>query len=107
MVVNLPDYQKKVEQAVVESRRVQAMQHDQALLAQARALLSLRGWTINVRTRRNRQYVYASRRNGKRIEQQFICPVSELTTWIEQQTAVCGSHELIHCTTQKRRYPYG
>lgn len=80
--VNLPAYTEKVQQAVDESRRVHAAQDDRALLAQARAVLRSQGWTINIRTRRNRQYVYAARRNGSQIEQRSICPVSDLAQWL-------------------------
>jgi len=80
--VNLPCYVEKVYAAVGESRRVQAAQEDQALISRARAALKAQGWSINIRTRRNRQYVYAARRTGKYIEQRSICPVSELATWL-------------------------
>lgn len=83
VTVNLPAYAEKVRQAVTESRRVIAAQNDAELIARARAVLKSQGWTINLRWRRNRQYVYAARRRGSYIEQRSICPVSELAQWLQ------------------------
>ena len=101
VLVNLPDYEAKVQQAVAESSRVQSAQHDQVLLQQARRVLKAQGWTINVRTRRNRLYVYGSRRRGRRIEQVSICPVSELSNWLVVQGSgpVASLLGLLSCTT--------
>src|SRR5262249_10335230 len=83
ITVKLPAYVDKVYQAVEESRSITASRHDQMLLREVRALLKSQGWTLHMRTRRNRQYVYAARRDGRRIEQTFICPLSELSEWLE------------------------
>src|SRR5436305_961183 len=104
VLINLPVYQEKVRLAVVESFRVQAAQSDQTLLQQARTVLKAQGWTINIRTRRNRQYVYGARRNGKQVEQISICPVSELPNWLAAQQATssvvqCSDPWPEHCTT--------
>ena len=80
---NLPAYLAKVHAAVEESRRVVSAHQDASMLQRARAILKAQGWTINIRTRRNREYVYAARRNGKRIEQRHICAVSELAAWLD------------------------
>ncbi len=79
---NLPEYTRRVHEAVAESRRVQQAQNDALLLSRARAVLKSQGWSINVRTRRNRQYVYGARRRGQKVEQMSICPVSELAEWL-------------------------
>lgn len=84
--VNLPAYITKIEKAVTESRRITRAQDDPIPIAQARAILQAQGWTINLRTKRNRQYVYAVRRKGARLEQWCICPVSELEHWIASQS---------------------
>ena len=80
--VRLPAYVAKVHAAVEESRRVACAQGDTMLLQQARAILKAQGWTIHLRTRRNRAYVYAARRTGERIEQRYLCAVSELSAWL-------------------------
>lgn len=89
VMVNLPAYITKVYEAVDEARKVASAQSDRVLLARARAVLKAEGWTINIRIRRNRQYVYAARRNGSHIEQRSICPVAGLEAWLSR-------HGLLH-----------
>jgi len=82
VMVNLPAYRAKVADAVRESAHVMETQRDASILAQARAVLSVGGWTLQIRTRRNRLYTYGARRVGKRVEQRYVCPVSQLEAWL-------------------------
>lgn len=44
----------------------------QAVINQARAALTARGWTLRIRARRAREYMYAARRAGAKIEETYL-----------------------------------
>jgi hypothetical protein len=80
--VNLPSYITKVNAAVAESKMVTAAQSDDMMLEQARKVLRENGLTIHIRTRRNRKYIYGAWREGKKVKEISICPVSKLGSWL-------------------------
>jgi hypothetical protein len=49
-----------------------AHEERQALINQARAAMAAQGWTLRIRTRRAREYMYAVRRVGMRIEERYL-----------------------------------
>jgi len=85
--VNLPHYTRKIYAAVAESARIFEAEAGYETLALARAILKAQGWTLHIRTRRNRSYAYATQRGGNRLHQRYLCPIADLPSWLEQQSA--------------------
>ncbi len=84
VTVKLPLYTHKVHAAVAESAQVMNAQDNTRVLDRVRHLLRVHGgWTLDLPTRRNRNYAYAIRRNGTRRERRYLGPVSELAACFE------------------------
>jgi hypothetical protein len=93
VTVNLPAYIEKVNRAVVESRRVVAVQQDRCLRSYVRTRLRQAGWTLDLSQRNNRLYAYAVRRVGVKREKYYLGLLADWEVWLEQFLGrSCGEH---------------
>lgn len=55
--------------------------------AEARAVMKAHGWSYIEHTRHKSRikYVYAQRRQGRKVADRYICPLSKLDTLTEQK----------------------
>jgi site-specific DNA-methyltransferase (adenine-specific)/modification methylase len=70
----------------------------QATIDQVRAAIMARGWTPRIRTRREREYVYAVRRQGTRIEEKYLGALEKYSSGEMQACAVAQHLELCRST---------
>ena len=55
--------------------------------AEARAIMKIHGWSYIEHTRHKSRikYVYAQRRQGRKVADRYICPLSKLDIFTEQE----------------------
>ena len=55
--------------------------------AEARAIMKTHGWSYIEHTRHKSRikYIYAQRRQGRKVADHYICPLSKLDTLTEQE----------------------
>jgi hypothetical protein len=75
--VKLPAYLVKVAEAAARLATLPHKERAQAL-AKVRAAIQARGWTVKVRARRAREYVYAVKRTGARHKEKYLGPLANV-----------------------------
>lgn len=73
-----------------------SLSQDASLLTieQVRAMLKTRGWTLHLKQRRSRIYVYATRRVGKRTQSRYLAPLDDLAACSASAVALPNTVEL-------------
>lgn len=88
--VELPKYIKQVNEAVQESITL-AQERDVTWIKQS---LRSYGYTLRIRERRGRSYVYAVRRQGTKLEEVYLSVLHEITLSLIQEKLSGGTKEV-------------
>jgi hypothetical protein len=103
--VQLPSYMKQVQAAVERTSNPETTAID---TSQARAVLRACGWTLHIRTRTRRQYVYLARRFGEIVKEYYLTDLPSLPNWsasdLQAKAQACLAQAL-GTTTSPRHYP--
>jgi hypothetical protein len=74
ITVKLPAYMAKVKEAAARPATLPNTERETAIALVSNAIQA-RGWTPRIRSRRAREYVYAVKRSGQKLEEQYLGPL--------------------------------
>jgi hypothetical protein len=74
IMVKLPAYMAKITEAAARPARLPNQERER-VVAELRSLLQARGWTLRLRSRRVREFVYAVRHARLRMEEKYVAPL--------------------------------